>query len=1521
MPNKFYLRNTTQTSAGTLPPSNQSVDIAQTPTQIVSGTNRVLDNAIGAGQTSLVLTTQPSGGQASLIGRWVSDPIAAQTISAQTITLSGARAESNLNSNFLVTPYLVVYRPSTGNMVGSMLFLNAFSMAENTSAGTQQAASIAPTSSSVTAQDQDVIVLEIWRNTTAQSMNTSYTNTWYFDGTTEASASNVASFINFGTTNIKLQPSGWGQAQAKIKQTHDDFAQAQANILQVYRGYAQAQANIKQTYNSPAQAQALIIKFTNGYAQAMARIGPTTYERILKGIAGLQSFWTLGEPSTATSIADYQGAITGTVNGTPTFSQPSVNPQQLEPSIRFTAVSQYLTFGDNYDSVGTTLTVLAWVYHTGSWSSTKEVIVSKQGAANDNLRVTGSNSGYSLDAYNAARFNNNELPDTWQFVLSSYNDVTDDAVVYVDDIKQASTNLDKDLTNTTTDFTIARDAYDSSGRFNGLIGSVAIFNTTVSFDDFQALYTVAKSGAIARPAQAQAKIKVTNIEGFAQAQAHIITSPFGQAQARILQTYNTFAQAQTRILQTYNLFAQAQALIAAQIASDTFQRTVSSGWGASTPTGEIVWTNRDALSPGFIEDGSVSGSYGIAPSGIIQTRKKGYPLLKRGMVQFDFWVPANINSGGDYNIDSRFDGVQATSNNNGTWSIKEVFNTDFNYIFTPDASSWYTVKFTTGLVGDLISAKVWKVGTDEPGWQTTGVQTQSTLSPLYFSVESFSAEEARIDNIIFWTTDNDYVFSSDQQFAQAQAFIILKQNGRGQSAALIAGTYFVPFSDTFTRSVTDGLGTSDNGDAWVLRQGTAANADVNGSKATIITSTAQVWELRSTLIDLFQDQGFEFSGEVSLDKLPATQTLSITWGMRSAGSSTSHQIGGGVSITPTIISSFALRFGSSQGSTSSPSTANDTYKFKIHVIKSSGADNRGLIAGNKFWKLGDPEPGWNTYGDSAVSTAQPFPDAGYLRLLLSNTSDANAPFTWTIDNLEVKNAWIVRVGQAQAVIKRAYTAPAQAQAQIKQVYNGYGQAEAEIEVNAAIIDAYAQAQARILTTYNAFAQAQAKILTTYNQYAQAQADILKTYDAYAQAQADIKATYNSYAQAQAWIEQTYNGFAQAQANIKAIYNTFAQAQAYLRAFDVEGFSQVQARIGGQGPLIYLRDTFTRTLTDDMGQADTGQVYDGFNSLHGFTINGSNLVLEVESGGGNNLQTYIYRAGEFTDTTIDVRISTPTDLNYWTVDLNMEGLGFSWEYWDENQSFLFLSGLSSGENELFLPQIEFDTWYTIKSRIDQTRTSVKIWKRNDPEPEEWALEGVKASGYDYGLSKISIYLDIQTGLSTDTIEIDNLLVTEVLNVHYGQAQAVIKQTYNSFAQSQAQIKQTYNSFAQAQARIKQTYTQYAQAQARILTTYQAYGQAQADIKQTYNGYAQSQAWIEQTYNLFAQAQGTILAVEEGFSQAQAQILQTYDAYAQAQAKIIVTINRFAQAQALIYIPITLRPVEDVTVSTGIVGVVV
>lgn len=206
MATKLYLHRGTTSDTGTLPAAAASAsEHAPSFVGVGGDTNRSMDTTISAvAQTSLAVTTQATTAiQDTLLGRWCSGPLIAQTIASQLLTVSFAASESNASSDFFPCYVVVLWRPGTGATVADISppTFNAGANPFALEAGTSQTSfSNNFTTTSRDALDGDIIVLEIWRNTGIQGMGTAYTNTIFYDGTTEASLTNIASFINFPNT-------------------------------------------------------------------------------------------------------------------------------------------------------------------------------------------------------------------------------------------------------------------------------------------------------------------------------------------------------------------------------------------------------------------------------------------------------------------------------------------------------------------------------------------------------------------------------------------------------------------------------------------------------------------------------------------------------------------------------------------------------------------------------------------------------------------------------------------------------------------------------------------------------------------------------------------------------------------------------------------------------------------------------------------------------------------------------------------------------------------------------------------------------------------------------------------------------------------------------------------------------------------------------------------------------------------------------------------------------------------------
>lgn len=193
MATRLYFHDAT-TSISNPPASEQSTATANT-TATGATTTRSMNRNIGTAQASVSISSTTASGTAqfAFFRTFVSPALVSNTtISADTLTWNVADAEGNAASNFWVGGVnLYVWRPSTGTKIGTLV-----DNVTGTQLGTEGTTTASVTTgtvatSSVSALAGDVLICEVWSNFN-QSMGTSYTNTFYYDGTTVTTVENTA---------------------------------------------------------------------------------------------------------------------------------------------------------------------------------------------------------------------------------------------------------------------------------------------------------------------------------------------------------------------------------------------------------------------------------------------------------------------------------------------------------------------------------------------------------------------------------------------------------------------------------------------------------------------------------------------------------------------------------------------------------------------------------------------------------------------------------------------------------------------------------------------------------------------------------------------------------------------------------------------------------------------------------------------------------------------------------------------------------------------------------------------------------------------------------------------------------------------------------------------------------------------------------------------------------------------------------------------------------------------------------
>lgn len=179
-----------------------------TPTVSASGasTNRKMDETPGVSQVSAALTTAAQTSlQTNWFRRFVSNELASQNPGTVTLTLRLGASESNANSDMFESGlvYALIWRPSTGATIWSadaISLLNepGTSQTNCSGSGSWAIGAIAP---------GDVFIAEIY-SWQSQAMASSYTNTIFYDGTTENSTTSNAAHFEFSTPLETLESGG-----------------------------------------------------------------------------------------------------------------------------------------------------------------------------------------------------------------------------------------------------------------------------------------------------------------------------------------------------------------------------------------------------------------------------------------------------------------------------------------------------------------------------------------------------------------------------------------------------------------------------------------------------------------------------------------------------------------------------------------------------------------------------------------------------------------------------------------------------------------------------------------------------------------------------------------------------------------------------------------------------------------------------------------------------------------------------------------------------------------------------------------------------------------------------------------------------------------------------------------------------------------------------------------------------------------------------------------------------------------
>ncbi len=199
MVEKFYLRNLVATDPPTAGEKSTVLPVDTLNINPATGTEetRSLRKQIGISQTSIVKTAENiNAARDGYHARFTSEALRAGTYGSGSWIIALAVHENNQRSNCFLNASIYFWRPGTSSVVGFVYDSHTNIGAEWLGVETGLVNTI--TGSDVTIQDDDVLVIEIWRHESHDLLGTHIQNL-HFDGATEpldlVATSDAASYI------------------------------------------------------------------------------------------------------------------------------------------------------------------------------------------------------------------------------------------------------------------------------------------------------------------------------------------------------------------------------------------------------------------------------------------------------------------------------------------------------------------------------------------------------------------------------------------------------------------------------------------------------------------------------------------------------------------------------------------------------------------------------------------------------------------------------------------------------------------------------------------------------------------------------------------------------------------------------------------------------------------------------------------------------------------------------------------------------------------------------------------------------------------------------------------------------------------------------------------------------------------------------------------------------------------------------------------------------------------------------
>jgi hypothetical protein len=444
------------------------------------------------------------------------------------------------------------------------------------------------------------------------------------------------------------------------------------------------------------------------------------------------------------------------------------------------------------------------------------------------------------------------------------------------------------------------------------------------------------------------------------------------------------------------------------IVSDSFGRSVSSGWGSADTGGAYTIT-------GSASDFAVNGTEGTMTAPTSSTSRQAV-LTGVSNQEQDVTVrfktdKVSAGTSQEYFILSRYVSstlmyrakIRLTPTNGVTVQGSKVVSGTETFIgtqatvsgLTYSANSYIRVRAKfSGASPTTIQIKAWDDAATEPEtWSYTSTDSEATLQTTGGVGLRMNMPASTSNAPIVATFDDFNMTTTDVVATPTPTSTPTPTPSPEPQSGLSL------LSDTFTRTSTSSWGSPDSGGNYQVTSGIGSAFNVNGTAGTINSETAAL--TRSNILNNSSQQDLDFKFKVKIDKIPTGNSMEVFWQGRRVDPSNLYR--GKVRLTngSTVTLQATKVVGGTETLLGTQATTGITLSADTYVyIRSQVTGVSPTTIKMKAWLVTDPEPiAWQYTTTDSETVLQGSGAIGFRTNAPSSIT--NAPILTTFDDISV----------------------------------------------------------------------------------------------------------------------------------------------------------------------------------------------------------------------------------------------------------------------------------------------------------------------------------------------------------------------------------------------------------------------------------------------------------------------------------------------------------------------------------------